>query len=46
MVVLLTCHLIYQYGLNILCLPDAHVAKLVEKQIAQQWEKRLEDEEE
>jgi len=45
MVVLLTCHLIYQYGLNILCLPDAHAVELVEHQIAQQWKKRIENEE-
>ena len=32
-------------GLNLLCLPDAHAVELVQKQIAGQWKKRLEDEE-
>ena len=36
---------VVRYGLNIQCFPDAHSVDLVEKQIAQQWKKRLEDEE-
>jgi hypothetical protein len=35
---------VVRYGLNLLCLPDAHAVELVEKQLAQQWKKRLEDE--
>jgi hypothetical protein len=35
---------VVRYRLNLACFPDAH-AVLVEKQIAQQWKKRLEDEE-
>jgi hypothetical protein len=37
---------VVRYGLNLLCLPDAHAVELVEKQIAQQWRKRLDDEDE
>ena len=33
-------------GLNIQCFPDEHAVELVEKQIAQQWKKLLQDEEE
>jgi hypothetical protein len=36
---------VVRYGLNLLCLPDEHAVELVEKQIAGQWQKRLEDEE-
>jgi hypothetical protein len=36
---------VVRYGNNLLCLPDAHAVKLVEKQMAQPWQKRLEDEE-
>ena len=35
-----------RYGLNIQCFPDEHAVELVEKQIAQQWKKLLQDEEE
>jgi hypothetical protein len=34
---------VVRYGNNILCLPDEHAVELVEKQIAQQWKKRLQD---
>jgi hypothetical protein len=34
---------VVRYGLNILCLPDAHAVELVERQIAGQWKRRLED---
>jgi hypothetical protein len=36
---------VVRYGLNLACFPDEHSAELVEKRIAQQWKKRLEDEE-
>jgi hypothetical protein len=36
---------VVRYGLNIQCFPDEHAVKLVEKQIVQQWKKRLDDEE-
>ena len=36
---------VVRYGLNIQCFPDAHAVALVEKQIAQQWKKQLDDEE-
>jgi hypothetical protein len=36
---------VVRYGLNIQCFPDEHAVELVEKQIAQQWKKRLDDEE-
>ena len=36
---------VVRYGLNIPCFPDAHAVELVDKQIAQQWKRRLEDEE-
>jgi hypothetical protein len=35
---------VVRYGINLLCFPDEHAVKLVEKQIVQQWKKRLEDE--
>ena len=34
---------VVRYGLNLLCLPDAHAVELVEKQIAQQ-QRRCENE--
>jgi hypothetical protein len=34
---------VVRYGLNLLCLPDVHAVELVEKQIAGQWKKRLEE---
>jgi hypothetical protein len=37
---------VVRYGLNIACFPDEHTLKLVERQIAQQWKNRIEDEEE
>jgi hypothetical protein len=37
---------VVRYGLNLLCFPDAHAVEMVEKQIAGQWKKRLEDAEE
>jgi hypothetical protein len=36
---------VVRYGLNLQCFPDAHAVELVEKQIAQQWKRQLEDEE-
>jgi hypothetical protein len=36
---------VVRYGLNIQCFPDEHAVELVEKHIAQQWKKRLDDEE-
>jgi len=35
---LLTFRVIYHYGLNIQCYPDAHAVELVEKQVARQKE--------
>jgi hypothetical protein len=35
---------VVRYGLNIQCFPDEHAVKLVEKQIIQQWKRRLEEE--
>ena len=35
---------VVRYGLNLACLPDEHAVELIEKQIAQQWKKRLEEE--
>jgi len=37
---------VVRYDLNIQCFPDEHAVELVEKQIAQQWKKLLQDEEE
>ena len=37
---------VVRYGLNIQCFPDEHAVELVEKQIAQQWKKRLDENEE
>jgi hypothetical protein len=36
---------VVRYGINIQRFPDAHAVELVEKQIAQQWKKRLKNEE-
>jgi hypothetical protein len=36
---------VVRYGINLQCFPSAHAVELVEKQIAQQWKKRLNDEE-
>ena len=36
---------VVRYGINLLCLPDAHAVELVEKQIAGQWKKLPGDEE-
>jgi hypothetical protein len=36
---------VVRFGLNIQCFPDEHAVELVERQIAQEWKKRLEDEE-
>jgi hypothetical protein len=33
---------VVRYGLNILCLPDEHAVRLVEKQIARQQQRRNE----
>jgi hypothetical protein len=35
---------VVRFRLNLACFPDEHAIELVEKQIAQQWKKRLEDE--
>ena len=35
---------VVRYGINLLCLPDEHAVEVVEKQIAQQWKRWLEDE--
>jgi hypothetical protein len=35
---------VVRYGNNLLCLPDEHAVKLVERQIVQQWAKLLGDE--
>jgi hypothetical protein len=37
---------VVSYGLNIQCYPNEHVVELAERKIAQQWKKRLEDDEE
>ena len=34
---------VVRYGINLACFPDEHAVELVEKQIAQQWKKRLDD---
>ena len=35
---------VVRFGLNLACFPDEHAVELVERQIAQQWKRRLEDE--